>query len=317
MHIKDFLDKSRIPFEEKVLLSKRTWIQTGGICTYWISPISVTQLTEVCRFLYVNNIPFDLIGQTSNIFFHSSYNPEVVVSTIRVNEYHIEDNVLICDCGVSVIKLSKVCIAAGYTGFHGLVGLPGTVASAAANNSGCFNCSISSMMIGADILMPDGTVKTFTKDDFGYKKRSSRFKRGEMKGVILSLRLCLNKSKDIAEEYQRSEIVRDYRKRRQEGYRHNLGSVFAAKKQNTNIRNIIALVVAELLCLFHIANLTQARKQMLLWLYGYRNLDRYVSNRNLNIFVWRDENAEKMFDEYKHFMSKVYRNLELEIEEKK
>lgn len=182
MHIKDFLYKSRIPFEEHVLLSKKTWIKIGGVCTYWITPISVAQLTEVCRYLYVNNISFDIIGQTSNIYFHSSYNPKVVVSTILVNGYNIEGDTLICECGVSVIRLAKACMAAGYAGFYGLIGLPGTVGAAAVNNSGCFGCSISSMLITADVLMSDGTIRTFMKDDFGYEKRSSVFKKGEVGG---------------------------------------------------------------------------------------------------------------------------------------
>lgn len=317
IQLKDFLVNSRIPFEEKILLSKKTWIKTGGVCTYWITPISVLQLTEVCRFLYVNNVSFDIIGQTSNIYFHPSYNPQVVVSTIRVNGYSIEGDMLICDCGVSVIRLAKACMAAGYAGFYGLVGLPGTVAAAVANNAGCFNCSISSMLIGADVLMPDGTVKSFAKEEFGYKKRSSKFKRGEVRGVVLSVKLKLQKAESIEEEFKKSEKTKQYRKIHQEGYANNLGSIYARKKLRRNFENLLSLVAEKFVEVVGGSNPVLVKKYTLLRLYGYRDLEHYISEKNINIFIWRDDNSEQAFERYKQFMSKVFRVLEIEIEEKK
>ena len=121
-------------------------------------------------------------------------------------------------------------MSAGYAGFYGLLGLPGTVAAAVTNNAGCFNCSISSMLTSADVLMPEGTVQTFTRDEFGYEKRSSIFKRGEVKGVVLSVKLKLQKAESIEEEFKKSEKTKQYRIIHQEGYANNLGSIYARKK---------------------------------------------------------------------------------------
>ena len=60
----------------------------------------------------------------------------------------------------------------------------------------------------------------------------------------------------------------------------------------------------------------RTQKKMLLWLYGYKDLAPYVSDRNVNTFVWRDEKAEQMFAKYKEFIGKVFDNAVLEIEEK-
>lgn len=317
MDLANFLSERSIAYEKNVLISKKAWIETGGICAYWISPNSIEQLTETCRFLWKNNMIFDLVGQMSNLFFHSTYDPQVVVSTAKVNNYHIKEDTVICDCGANVMKLAKDCLAQGYAGFYGLVGLPGTVASAAVNNAGCFGCSISSMLISADVLMPDGHIQTFNKDDFGYEKRSSRFKRREVKGIVLSVKLRLQKADDIEEEFKKSEDAKAYRKKHQEGYKSNLGSVFAVKKQKRNIRNFIALFVARLLNAFHIAKFSYTKKRALLWLYRYRDLNKYISDKNLNTFIWRDEFAEVAFERYKQFMSKIYKDLIIEIEERK
>jgi len=313
--MKDFLSENSIPFEENVSLASKSWIKFGGIAAFWISPTSVDQIEKVCKYLYAKGIVFNLVGQTSNIFFHTTYNPQVVVSTIRVKEYRIEGEVLICDGGCSVMRLAKDMLAKGYTGFYGLVGLPGTVAAATVNNAGCFDCSISSMLISANVLMPDGTIKLLSKDDFRFEHRSSAFKRGELNGVILTLNLILKKSDSITEECRKSEATKVYRKRHQEGPKQNLGSIYAIKKQRRNVKNVAALVIAKILSMFHIDSPARTKKRMLLWLYGYTDLNNYISDKNLNIFVWRDEKAEKRFERYKQFMSKVYGGLEMEIEE--
>ena len=316
MQIKEFLIKNNISYDENVSLASKSWIKFGGIASLWISPKSVSELEEVCRYLYGNNIAYDLVGQTSNIFFHSTYNPQVVVSTVKVNGYNVEGNTLTCDCGCNVMKLAKEMLTEGYAGFYGLVGLPGTVASAAVNNAGCFSCSISEMLISADVLMSDGTITTFAKEDFGYEKRSSKFKRGELKGVVLSVKLKLQKAESIEEEYRKSEETKLYRKTNQEGPAKNLGSVFAKMKRKRNFKNIIAVIFAKVGHLIGMGNQKLISKRILLLLYGYKELDQYISDKQINTFVWRDEKAERMFVTYKEFMGKMFDGLKIEIEER-
>lgn len=316
MEISEFFITYKIAYENNVLLSKKTWIKTGGLCTYWVAPQTVEQLTEVCKFLYSNNITYDLVGQTSNIFFHSTYNPQVVVSTVKVNGYSIEGNILTCDCGCNVMRLAKEMLAEGYAGFYGLVGLPGTVASAAVNNAGCFSCSISEMLISADVLMPNGTIKIFKRDDFGYEKRSSKFKRGEVKGVVLSVKLKLEKAESIEEEYRKSEETKVYRKTNQEGPAKNLGSVFAKMTLKYNYRNRMAAIITTIATRIGFKNKKLLYKRMLLWLYGYSDLNLYISDKQINTFVWRDADAEQKFVRYKEFMGKVFDDLTIEIEER-
>ena len=316
MQIKEFLIKNNISYDENVSLASKSWIKFGGIASIWISPKSIKELEDVCRYLYGNNIVYDLVGQTSNIFFHSTYNPQVVVSTVKVNGFSIDGNTLTCDCGCNVMKLAKEMLAEGYAGFYGLVGLPGTVGSAAVNNAGCFSCSISEMLISAEVLMPNGTIKTFAKDDFGYEKRSSKFKRGEVKGVVLSVKLKLEKAEDTEEEYRKSEETKLYRKTRQEGPAKNLGSVFAVRIMRKNLRNNIIKAVLRVFPALVKKDSRYLEKKAILFIYGYRDLDSYCSDRQINTFVWRDEQAEVAFVRYKEMMNKVYEELQIEIEEK-
>lgn len=316
MQIKEFLSGHNIPFEENISLAQKSWIKFGGTVALWISPTSVGQLEDVCRYLYSNRVIFDLVGQTSNIFFHSTYNPKVVVSTVKANTYDIKDDIITCDCGVNVIRLAKDCLSKGYAGFSGLVGLPGTVASAIVNNAGCFKCSLSSLLMSADVLLPDGTIRTFQKEDFHYTHRSSVFKRGEVKGIILSVKLKAEKVGNIEEEYKKAEASSNYRKNKQEGYQRNLGSVFASRKMKKNTKNIFAVGLSRIISLFRLMPPRKAQKLLLLRLYGYQDLSLYVSDKNINTYVWKDDKAETLFARYKQFVNEVFDNAIIEIEEK-
>lgn len=317
MEINDFLTENGIKFEKNVPLSKKTWIKTGGICNYWISPDTISMLEKLCRYLNEENLLFEVVGQTSNIFFHSSYNPQIIVSTVGVKGYEIKEDILTCTCGCNVAKLARECMLLGYAGFSGLTSLPGTVASAAINNAGCFDCSISSMMISADVLMPDGSIRVITKKEFNYEKRTSAFKKGELEGVLLSLKLKLTKAKSVEDEIKKSDAAKKYRKQKQEGPNKNLGSVFAKLKKKNNIKNKIAFLITKIAASLHIGESQQLKKKLLLRFYGYEDLDSYISDKQINTFIWRDADAEAKFVRYKEFMSRVFDNLTLEIEERK
>ena len=316
MTIKEVLLSRNISFEENVSIANKSWIKTGGTATLWISPTSIKQLEEICRYLFSNSVDFDLIGHTSNLFFHSTYNPDVVVSTVKVNQYKVENDTLICDCGCSVMRLAKDMLEQGHTGFSGLTGLPGTVASAIINNAGCFGCSLSSMLISADVLLPNGSIETWQAGDFGYFHRSSVLKRKEKSGVVLTVRLKLKKADNPEDEKKKAESAMNYRRTKQENKGRNLGSVFASRKMKKNLRNIATVVVQDIVGTMGLMPKRRIQKTMLLWLYGYKDLAPYVSDRNVNTFVWRDEKAEQMFVKYKEFIGKVFDDAVLEIEER-
>lgn len=321
--LKTFLDTSHIEYETEVALSQKTWIKTGGTCGCWIIPHNVTQLTELCRWLYQEKQKFEVVGQTSNIFFHSTCNPAVVVCTTRVNDYTVlagsasNTATVTCGCGVNVIRLSKDLLEQGYAGVCGLTSLPGTVASAVVGNAGCFKCSITALLLSLDCLLPDGTVKTYSREELRFSQRSSAFKRGELEGVILTVRLHLEKAADVEDEKRKAERSTQWRKRNQEGPAKNLGSTFAVLKMRKNLRNITAFCIAHIGSKLRIGSYRRLLKQGLLHLYGYHgSLNAYVSDKNVNTFVWRDEQAERMFPIYKEMMDKIYNHATLEIEEK-
>ena len=83
-----------------------------------------------------------------------------------------------------------------------------------------------------------------------------------------------------------------------------------------NWRNKVTNGIVRLFEIIYVGSSRKVMKEVLLTLYGDRQLAPYVSDKNVNTFIWRDNQAEQMFGLYKAFMGKVYDQLQIEIEEK-
>ena len=172
------------------------------------------------------------------------------------------------------------------------------------------------MLISADVLLPNGNIETWGKSDFGYTHRSSVLKRKEKTGVVLTVRLKVTQAENIEDEKKKADSAMNYRRTKQENKGRNLGSVFASRKMKKNLRNIVTVMVQNIVGSMRFIPKRRAQKNMLLSLYGYKELAPYVSDRNVNTFIWRDEGSEQMFAKYKEFIGKVFDDAVLEIEER-
>lgn len=307
--LKIFLNNNNINYSTNVDLKRKTWIKTGGIASVWIVPCTIEELISIGRYIYREGLNFEIVGYTSNIFFTNAYNPEIVISTIKLKNYFIEENKAICDCGVQVSALSKEFVKFGYMGYYGLIDLPGTIAAAVHNNAGCFNCSVSAQLDSIIILSEYGDVITLDSAALEFSHRSSILKENRMNGIILQVILNVNSVGSNNTEPEKSKKVHEQRVATQGGPAKNLGSVHSLLKMRKNIWNIIIRLATKLLKLT-----SKQRKRLALSLYGYRHLDNYISDKGINTFIWQDGDAEKKFEEYSIFINKMHRDVKREIE---
>lgn len=315
--LESFLVKNDIVYQKDIYLKHKTWIKQGGKAKFWITPKNISELSKLVVFLYEKSYHFDIIGHTSNIYFKNSYNTDVVISTTDLKHIAIKEDYIECDCGVSVSRLSREMVKLGIKGFSGLVNLPGTVASAVHNNASCFKCSISERLISIDMIIKNKngiSECTLNPNDLEFAHRSSILKENRLEGVILSVKLKKEEG-CISEEETKAQNATKIRKATQEVPTLNLGSVYSSLVYKKNFRNIISLIAKKtfsLLC--NSAKGMLYYKKLQLFLYGYMYLDDYISNKNINTFIWRDDNSEDMFKAYQEFISKVYKSPKLEIE---
>lgn len=321
MNIKEitfYLSSSKIPYESDVDLKKKTWIHRGGHAKYYITPINKEQLIELIRFLYANKFSFFIVGHTSNIFIQNTTNVDVVVSTIKCNKYFLRDDVIECEAGAGIIRMSHDLIHKGVKGFEYLTGLPGTVAGAICNNSSCRSNSISDLLISAEVILSDGRLVTLYHDDFKFKFRTSVFKDKEVNGVIISAKLKVKY--DDPNVLQKIAVAnQEDRKVRLEGHSKNLGCTVNCTFSNGKmpLKYYIPWRIYSKLVYIFIRDKSRRMslcKNYLCMVSGYSHVAPYISNVNPIIFLWLDANADNVFSDYLEFMKLVYKTEKIEIE---
>ncbi len=318
-HIEKYLEDEGIYFEKEIELRKKTWIHRGGKANLFIIPEDTNELEKVVTCLYKNDIKFLVIGATSNLYILNTANIPVVISTLKCNVYQQNGDVIVCDCGVQVGKLSREMIGKGIQGFEYLTKLPGTIGAAIYNNSSVKEetNSISNLLLGFDLLTPSG-IKQLKKEDLHFSFRTSDLKRHQLQGIIIRARLnAAPGNKELLEsiaaknEKDRLNLL--------EGPAQNLGCtvhrMFCNGLMPLKYR-IPYKSYTKILKVFVGNQLKQKKylKQFLLTISGYRHLIPYVSDKQLITFVWKDEKADLFFDDYLAFMKDVCKTDQVEIE---
>ena len=182
-----------------------------------------------------------MVGHTSNIYFKNSFNIHILVQTSKLTTYTISRNQVECECGVHVRKLARNMVKLGYKGFEGLVDLPGTIGCDVVNNSGCYGCYLSNLLIAVRLLQTDGNVKILSPQELAFRFRSSALKRGEIRGVILSVTLVLAKG-DLEYLKRQAEIAHHNRLITQPGPRNNLCSTYHSLGERTLLGKCLMFV---------------------------------------------------------------------------
>lgn len=286
----------------------------GGVIGTFYEPESKEELTELCRSLYKEGKLFDLIGHTSNIYFLPNYSVDIMVSTRKVKQIVYSKDYIIADCGANVKALAHAMVNEGVKGFEGLIDLPGTIAASVYGNASCFGCSINSMLVSVEFLKDNGEIVTLKSEELKLKKRSSALKRGELKGIILSVKLRkeYGDSKDIIALAERNH------KRRletQPGPKDNLGSIYAVSngfsRKSWLIRKL-ASVLCILLRSIQRDKVSINSKDVILRFYNAKELQPYVYGWNR--YIWKDEKSHELFWKFHQIHQKLFNESKFEIE---
>lgn len=287
----------------------------GGVIGSFYEPENIDELRNICSTLYQEDKYFDLIGYTSNIYFLPDYSVANMVSTRKCKKIVEGTDYIVCDCGVSVARLSRQMVEKGIKGFEGLIDLPGTVGAAVYGNASCYGCSINSLLISFDLLKPDGGIETLYPDVLKLSKRSSALKRHELKGVILSVKL----KKEQGDAILLKELaVKNHHSRKvsQPSPKDNLGSIYASKQEKTLVGFIVKGIAKSLGIVYGLnkerQQIRDKQKEIELTLLHARDLLPYVYGWNR--YIWKDELAHTLFWKFDRIHRLLYKDNEFEIE---
>ena len=219
--IESFINKYE--YYKNISLKKYNTYKIDVNCDYLVYPKSIHELQELLKYLKDNNIHYLILGNGSNVIL-ARPNFDVVIKLDRINNIEIKDNIVIAGAGVSLIKLSNICMENNLNGLSFAGGIPGLLGASTAMNAGAYKEDMASIVKEVKVLTPNLEIKNMKNSELEYAYRDSFLKRNK-DFICVEVTLSL--------EYEDKEIIKhrmlDRRDRRISSQPVNMpsaGSVF-------------------------------------------------------------------------------------------
>lgn len=165
-----FLQKQNINCVENDQISKRTTFRIGGVSALSVFVRSESELIETLAFLREREIPFEVIGNASNLLFAFERYEGVLIFTGGMDAVRREGDSLVCECGVMLPTLARRAAELGLSGLEFACGIPGTVGGGVFMNAGAHGGAISDVLVESvayDCVV--GERRILREHGFGYR----------------------------------------------------------------------------------------------------------------------------------------------------
>lgn len=159
-------------------LAKSVWFRVGGAADFLFSPADEEDLV---RFLMhkPKDILVTTLGRGSNVLIRDGGIEGVVVRLgPGFNTLKQADNLITVGAACFDATVAQYCAEKGLTGAEFLAGVPGSIGGAVMMNAGAYGQSISDIIQTCKGIMPNGDVRTFTKEEMRFDYRKSFFPTG-------------------------------------------------------------------------------------------------------------------------------------------
>jgi UDP-N-acetylmuramate dehydrogenase len=173
-------------------MSRHTTFRIGGPADLWCRPNTIDELIETVQFATNKGIPFQIIGNGSNLLVRDGGIRGLVIETTALNRIaDRDDNVIEVECGVSLSDLVLYAMERSFTGLEFAYGIPGTVGGAVYMNAGAYGGEMKNCVIETDYIDSSGNIHTLAGDEHRFCYRGSFFTE-HPECVILRTRLKLS-----------------------------------------------------------------------------------------------------------------------------
>lgn len=213
---KDLLD---IEYWTNVDSAKLTTMKVHATIKAVFYPKNEQEITFLYDFFSINEIPFIILGNGSNIVFTKNAEKLIVISTKKMKQKIIKkDNFVMVSSSVMLSKLYRFCQENGLSGFEKLAGIPATIGGALHNNAGCFGASITDNLIAVKIFQ-GGKTYWINKE-----KLNLSYRNGIKNCLILSAKFACTKQDKCKIEQEFLKYLSIRAQKQPKGF--NSGSVF-------------------------------------------------------------------------------------------
>ena len=214
-------------------LKQHTSFRVGGPAKVYVVPEDIEELQKLIHFLHEEKLPYDIIGNGTNLLVSDAGVDHVVVEIGRA----LEGIELLPEANASDEKTYYIRVLAGtllskaaqcaatqeLSGMEALRGIPGTLGGAVTMNAGAYGTEMKDVLYSVDVLTPEGELRTLTPAELALGYRHSVIpERGY---VVVAATLALRKG-NPAEIKARMADFQNRRKEKQPLDKASAGSTF-------------------------------------------------------------------------------------------
>lgn len=158
-------------------LSKYTTFKAGGPCNAMIDVSSEQALSALIKTANALDIRYYILGNGSNVLFDDKGYDGIIFRLDKgLNDITmIDDTTIYAQAGCSLVKLCRFALEHNLSGLEFAYGIPGTVGGAVYMNAGAFGGEIKDIILSADAVGKDGSVRKVTSKEMALGYRQSCF----------------------------------------------------------------------------------------------------------------------------------------------
>ena len=217
----------------KISLSSYTSYRVGGPAEWFVAPRSLESLQEGVKYAKEHELAITVLGAGSNLLVSDKGIPGLVIATrhMRHSNFESETGRVTFAAGESIPALASAVAEHGWEGFEWAVGIPGTIGGAVVMNAGAHNSCIADILVSAEVLTEDGTLKTLTCEELNYSYRTSVLQGSNL--IVIRATLQLQPGADPAVVTARTKQHKKHRLATQPYHLPSCGSVFRNPKPHS------------------------------------------------------------------------------------
>jgi len=155
-------------------LAHYTHTKTGGPADYLAFPTNIQETKSLLAYANQTDLPITVVGNASNLIVRDGGIRGLVMILTKMNAITTDGQTVTAEAGAALIKTTQVAQAHGLTGLEFAAGIPGSIGGAIFMNAGAYGGEIKEVAVAAEILTPEGEIRTLTQTelDFGYRHSS-------------------------------------------------------------------------------------------------------------------------------------------------
>lgn len=205
----DAFSEGKIEYKAECPLSSLTTFKIGGPCAVAVFCKSISEIIYASECAREMGSRVKLIGRGSNLLCSDDGYDGVIVVTDGASDVRVDDDIIECECGVSLTAAANEALDAGLEGAEFMYGIPGSIGGGVYMNAGAYGGQLSDVVIRVECLdMSTGKVFVLLPEELCFSYRHSIF-TVHPEYAVLSVMMRLKRGdKNAIHEKMRDLITR-------------------------------------------------------------------------------------------------------------